>query len=264
MSRSVLWAIDVGKLTPLHVFGGGPGLAEPWSSPDIERLVAASDVFWNEVPDLGDEVQSLALRYGVDPEAPLNTWLTENELERVHDAATLLGVNEQLLAPVRPWLAAQIIKLNMEARAGLHAEHSAEQHLAATAERAGVPVRSEFGSAEDVFAAFSSWPRVVEVQRLLSIVDDVEKGDDALRRQSQAWLDGDLAVAEEIDGRMRERYAELHEHLIVRRNQAWVRRIQQMIAEGTVSFILAGTAHLVGADGVPALLDRAGIPASRV
>ena len=187
-----LWAIEVDGRPRIRIFGGGPALPAAWSDPEIEAFVRAIDVLWNEVPNIGPEGQALAIRYGVDPAGPLATWLAPDDLARVERAGGIVGVSMQLLAPLRPWLAVQILKMAAESRAGLHGEYSAEQHLVAVAEKAGVPVRSEFPAGEALFVAFASWPRAAEVDRLRSTVAEIEAGLDSLVRQSEAWLASDL------------------------------------------------------------------------
>jgi uncharacterized protein YbaP (TraB family) len=259
-----LWSIEVEEQPCIRIFGGGPGLAEPWSDPAIEALVADSDVFWNEVPTLEGDLQALAITYGVDPGAPLATWLSPEDYARAETAAAAMEVAPQIIAAVRPWLAAQVLKMAQEAKAGLKAEYSAEQHLERVAKRAGLTLRSEFPPGEAVFANFASWPRQAEIERLLSVLDDIEAGPTALQEQAQVWLDDDLAIAAKIDERYRRDYPALYETLILARNEAWVDRISNMLDDDETVFILMGTGHLVGPDGVPALLDRAGIPARRV
>lgn len=259
-----LWAIDVDGEPRVRIFGGGPGLAEPWSDPAIEALVADSDVFWSEVPTPEGDVQALAIKYGVDEKAPLATWLVPDDYARTEEAAAEMEVAPAIIAAVRPWLAAQILKMAQESKAGLKGEYSAEQHLERVAKREGVALRSEFPPGEGVFASFASWPRQTEIERLLSVLDDIEAGNSALQEQSQAWLDDDLAIATKIDERYRSDYPAFYETMILARNEAWVDRISNMLDDDETVFILMGTGHLVGPDGVPALLDRAGIAARRV
>lgn len=259
----LLWSID-GAPEPIYIFGGGTGLVDPWSSTLIEGLVARSSVFWNEVPEMGAEAQGLAVKYGIDPSAPLATWVTHEQLHRVNSAAEAVGANPQMLTALRPWLAAQAISAAAEARAGLHREYSAEYHLTRIATQHGVITRSEFGTAEDVFVAFSQWPREVEVQRLMSIVADAERGPEWLRSQSEDWRAGSLLHADFIDETFRRDYLALYEHLVVGRNRAWLPRITEAIAGSVRSFFLMGTGHLVGAQGVLALLQQAGVGVRRV
>jgi uncharacterized protein YbaP (TraB family) len=260
MSGPPLWLVERGDAR-VYLFGGGPPQPEPWSSLEIEDVVRSCGVFWNEVPKMGPEALPFAQQYGIDPAAPLAAWLSDAEVARVRDVAASVGVRFEMLAALRPWLAAQSIKSAAEARAGLHAEYSAEAHLGAVAAEAGAEIRSEFGAPEDVFRAFSSWPREVERQRLLSTLAEADA--EGLREQARAWRDGDLAHAEEMDG-IRLEFPALYEFLVRQRNHAWLPRIEQALGGGGQTFILMGTGHLVGAEGVLALLDAAGMTAARI
>lgn len=256
MHEPPLWIVQRGR-TAVRIFGGGPPLAEPWSSPELEALVAASDVFWNEVPKMGTETQALAITYGLDPAAPLATWLTPEDLARVEAAAEAVAANPQILAAVRPWLAAQLLNMAAQSLAGLHGEYSAEEHLTATAERAGVPVQSEFATPEAVFKSFSSWPREVEIDRLRYTLAELESGAGSLRHQADAWLKADRKYGEELDAVFRRDFPGVYDHLVVRRNRAWIERIADMLVTETSAFIVVGGGHLVGPAAVPILLERA-------
>ncbi len=263
MNVPPIWLIE-GEDTRIYLFGGGPPPREPWSSPRIEELVPGCDVFWNEVPPVGPEGPAVALQYGIDREAPLATWLTADELACVHAAAAGAGVAAALLAPLRPWLAAQVLKIAAETRAGLRTENSAEVRLAEVAEAAGLEVRSEFATVEALFTDFSSWPRDVEVQRLLSTVAEVEAGVDTLTAMWEAWNAGDFGDINRWARSFEQEYPALYEHLVVQRNRAWIERIRAGLSLRTSSFIVVGSAHLAGRGSVLELLNEAGIGARRV
>jgi len=67
-----------------------------------------------------------------------------------------------------------------------------------------------------------------------------------------------------LDNVYRADYPAFYEHLVVGRNRAWVGRIQEMMREGAAAFVVVGTGHLVGSEGLPVLLERAGIAARPV
>jgi uncharacterized protein YbaP (TraB family) len=259
----LLWVIDSGR-APIYLFGGGPPPRWRWSDPEIEALVRESDEFWNEAPEIDEADRALAVKYGVDSERPLATWVDAADMERVERAATDKDVSMDLLRAVRPWLAAQLLKMAFESKAGPLAENSAEVVLANVAKDAGVAVHSEMGSPEGAFALFAGLSREAEVDRLRSTLDDIEAGADAFVRDAEAVARGDEGVGERLVERMRSGYPALYEPLLVRRNRAWVGRIEAMLREGTRAFIAVGSAHLAGGDSVQVMLAEAGIAVRRV
>jgi uncharacterized protein YbaP (TraB family) len=258
----LLWAID-SESALIHLFGGGPPPPYPWSNAAVESLVRESDEFWNEVPEITETDRALAVRYGVDPTAPLPTWLDADGMARVEKAASETGVSRDMLLVVRPWLAAQLLKNAFQANAGTVPEHSAEAVLTAIAKEAGVPVHSEVGSPEDTFRYFADLPREAELAFLQMTLDDIEAGQEAFLRDCEGVARGDESVGERLVGQFRARYAPAYEPLLVRRNRNWVGRIQRMLEEGTRAFICVGSAHLAGPDSVQAMLSEAGIAIRR-
>jgi uncharacterized protein YbaP (TraB family) len=207
---------------------------------------------------LGPEAQALAVKYGVDADRPLATWLTEDDSARLAAAAESVGANAALLAPVRPWLAAQIMKMALESRAGVKFEHAAEHVLLRCAEAGNAVVRTEFNPPDGVFAYFSSMSPQAEVEYLRFTLVDVEAGPQAFIEEARATANGDLRGIQEKTELMRTDYPALHDELAAKRNRAWIPRIESMAVARTRALIVVGSGHLVGDDGVPALLQRVG------
>ena len=100
---------------------------------------------------------SVAHRY---PEAPLASWLSADELARVHAVADDLEVAREVLAPFRPWLAGQMLKLASQSRRGMSYDTSPEDVFRSRADRAGIPVYTEFESTESLVQLFTKSPPV--------------------------------------------------------------------------------------------------------
>jgi uncharacterized protein YbaP (TraB family) len=242
----------------IHLFGGGPPPPKPWRSSVVEALATTCDEFWHEVPAAGQDAQAFAIKHGVDPSRPLDRWLNDADRTRLAAAARAVGANAGLLAPVRPWLAAQILKMALEARAEMKPENSAEDVLLKCASESGAAIRTEFPEPEAVFAYFASMGADAEVEYLRFTLDDVEAGPDALQGEAQAIADGDLRPLEGKAELMRTAYPALHEALGASRNRAWLPRIEAMFTARTRAFVVVGSGHLVGDDGLLALLRQNG------
>ena len=242
----------------IHLFGGSRPTPQPWSSPAIEALAASCEEFWNETPDIGPEAQALAVKYGIDPTRPLASWLTDDDNARVRAAVEASGANAALLAPLRPWLAAQVLRMAADAHDGLAHENSPDAVLTRRASEAGVPVHSEFGTPEDTFATFASMAPEVEVQYLRFTLYEIESGIDRVTEQAQAIARGDLGPSEDETAMMQREWPALYEHLLAARNRAWLPRIETMFAAHTRAFVAVGMGHIVGQDGLLQLLPAAG------
>lgn len=74
-----------------------------------------------------------------------------------------------------------------------------------------------------------------------------------------AWRAGDNdQLAQLFVNQMRDESPELYEALLVERNLNWLPIIEQMFGEGGAEFVLVGAAHLVGEDGLLAMLRARG------
>jgi uncharacterized protein YbaP (TraB family) len=242
----------------IHLFGGSRPTQSRWSSPAVEGLAASAEEFWNEVPAMGPEVQALVPKYGIDPAAPLDSWLTDDDRVRIRAAADAKGANVALLATLRPWLAAQIPRMAADAHDGLAHEHSPEAVLTKCAADAGVVTHSEFGTPENVFATFAAFSQDAEVQYLRFTLHEIESGLERAEQQADALARGDLGPSEEEAAMMRVTWPVLYEQLAAARNRAWLPRIETMFSARTRAFVLVGAGHLVGDDGLLALLTKAG------
>lgn len=240
------------------LFGGSRPTPRPWSSPAIEALAAAADEFWCEVPPMNDGVQALAVRYGIDQARPLALWLSTEERALVERAANSVGVNAQMLAALRPWLAAQVLRIAADAHIGLNHEQSAEGVLRRRASEGGATLKSEFATPEDVFASFASMSGRAEVQYLHFTLYEIDGGLDRVVTYDEGLAAGDLSPIERETQMMKKQWPDLYGHLVVPRNEAWLPRFNAMLDSGTNAFVVVGSGHLVGDDGLLSLLPASG------
>lgn len=262
-NRPALWRIRRDDVD-IHLFGGSPPGPAPWHSSEIDAVLDSSRSFWNEAPGLGPESQALAIKYGVDTTAPLATRLEAEDRRRVEAAAALTGTPAALLAPVRPWLAAQLLRMAAESAAGTPQESSAEAVLTARARQLGIPVHSEFATPEALFRWFAALPPPAEVEYLRLTLDDLDAGPDAAAARHQRWAAGDLAFEEEHALPVSHAYPAFYEYMVVSRNRDWVPRIEELLHSRVPAFIVAGTGHLLGPSNLLDLLAAAGLPPGRI
>ncbi len=248
----------------VHFLGGRLPLPFAWTAPDAEALIDSADEFWHEVPSPGDELLGLVARYGVDPEAPLASWISADELARVHAAADSLGVAPEALAPFRPWLAGQMLKLASQSRRGMSYDTSPEDVFRSRADRAGIPIFAEFESTESLVQLFTKVPPRAEIEMLLMDVEDIDEDSARDEARAQAWLNGDLEQELAWADEFSRKHPMMHEHLGVARNRDWVPRVEKILDRGTAAFIVVGMGHMLGRGSVPEQLAAAGIELCRV
>ncbi len=105
----------------------------------------------------------------------------------------------------------------------------------------------------------------IGVQRefLLKALDDAQRPADALETFLRSWREGDdEALAEELASEFAGA-PELYRSLMVDRNRNWVERISGLLDDSRDYLVVVGALHLVGPDGLPALLAARGLRVTR-
>jgi uncharacterized protein len=246
------------------LFGDNPAQRTPWRSDRIEAAVKASAVFWRETPAAGGGGPAAFLAKGVDRARPLSTWLAPAERARVAAAAAEVGLADATLERFRPWLASVVLEESFNAHAGFQAQNAPGSVLTAIAEAAGTPIRSEFPDTAAIVDYFASLSSAAEVGALLRAVEDIEKGPAAAARDATAWAAGDQRADLAVVLHVRRVYPDYYQAMLVERNRRWPARIRAMLDGGGTSFVVVGSYHLVGPDGVQSQLAKAGMSARRI
>lgn len=82
-------------------------------------------------------------------------------------------------------------------------------------------------------------------------LEDMKQMEKMLDEMTLAWRSGDLKAMERLAlVTMKKDYPKLFQKIVVDRNRAWMPKIEKMFHNNTTEFILVGTLHLVGKEGV--------------
>ena len=79
-----------------------------------------------------------------------------------------------------------------------------------------------------------------------------------LRDLARAWAAGDVATLEKELLSAFDKSPEIYDRLLVERNRNWLPQVDTCLQQNAGCFIVVGAAHLVGPDGLPALLAKRG------
>lgn len=228
-----------------------------WRTPALDTALGQSGVLVVEVAALGDRTaatkafEAVATSPGLPPLLQRVPAADRPVLARALERA---GLAERDLARTESWAAALLIANGArdgETGNGVDRELLA-QHLPVVA----------LESHAVQFALFDGLAG--EDQAVLLTETARDAGSTTEERLAAAWLTGDLATLE------RETHAgiladpELRQALLAGRNAAWARLIAPLLADGRRPFVAVGTAHMLGAEGLPALLAARGFTVRRI
>lgn len=125
------------------------------------------------------------------------------------------------------------------------------------------PIR-ELEGLRGQLSIFDRLPESAQRSMLAAVVRENENHRRDPERLQRAWLAGNAATIEQAT---REGFLAdpvLREALLVRRNRRWTAALLPLLAEAPRPLIAVGTAHLVGPDGLPALLKAQGYRVRRI
>lgn len=236
-----------------------------WNAEKVKKTVHESTELWLEIADFDNQaaMAPLVAKYGVDPQRPLSTRLTDEQRKKLEKIGTTYGIPLQTLEPMKPWVAALLLSTGPLMKAGYDPSAGVERILKAQAVAEGDKIRG-FETAEDQIRFLASLSEKEQIAFLMAVLDDLEKGLDLLDQLAKAWIDGDTGTIERLAvTEMKQEAPAVYQKLIVERNIAWSEKIAEMLKGSGVQQIAVGAAHLVGPDSVQAQLAKRGIKVER-
>jgi uncharacterized protein YbaP (TraB family) len=167
---------------------------------------------------------------------------------------------------MEPWFVGITLQLVALQRRGFDPERGADMALARSAAATGKSILG-LETAEAQLAALDSLPLATQELMLRGILESDGDGEEGVPLLLDAWRKGDTARIEA------EVFAELGSHpelvpffeaIYFERNRQMASGIARIVDGGGRSFVVVGAAHVVGEQGVPALLAAQGYVVRRL
>lgn len=228
-----------------------------WRTPAFEQALAASDLLVVEIAELGDRAEAteaLAARARSPGLPPLSQRVGEADRAALRALMERAGASDADFATTESWAAGLALASKVRA---YDPANGVDRALLAE----GMPVAGLESYAEQ-FDRFDRLPRPDQADLLAGIAH--EAADDRGEARLVAWLTGDLAAIERDAGYGILAYPRLREALLAARNRAWAGQIDRLLREGRHPFVAVGAAHMLGPDGLPALIEARGYTVRRI
>ena len=263
--RPALWLIEGQGGQQAWLFGTIHALPQPvnWRSAKVAAALAQSDRLVLEVAQIDDDTAT-AQSFAALAESPGLPPLIQRVPGDLQDelGATLKqdGFAPDALDRYETWAAALLLQ-NAAMAAGK--SDSANGIDRALLRGYAKPVE-EFEGAAAQLAIFDRLPEPAQRALLAATLDGPDDGQAEMRRLEQAWAQGDLALIDTATNADFLHNPKLRDALLVDRNRAWLSKLTGLLTGGAHPFVAVGLAHLVGKDGLPALLAAQGYKVTRV
>jgi len=197
------------------------------------------------------------------PDTSLQALLGEARWNTVRTALTEAGFDAERASRFEPWGLALLLTQAGFARQGYTSAAGVEQQLTERARRDGKPI-SGLETAEMQIALLDGLDMNVQRQMLDLTLEEVQEMPQMLDELEDAWRAGDLQRLEALLLEGYRQMPELYTALLVERNRRWVSQIRAWPTTSPPRLVLVGALHLVGEQGLPALLQRAGYTVERL
>ena len=166
---------------------------------------------------------------------------------------------------MRPWLVAQVVTQLEYTAAGLDAENGVDVVMMrrAAGRKGVVPLES----LEEQAALFAGLPAPLQETMLVEILREAQALLAVTRATLTAWEQGDEKTLTELlfgnsDGDAA--LGEFYERVFYGRNRTMTDRVVALSADAKPRFVVVGTGHLIGPQGIPELLAQRGFRVERV
>ncbi len=183
--------------------------------------------------------------------------LSAEEWRLAETLAAEAGVDLQAVAPFEPWFGAIVLYTSALIASGYDPALGVDQQVAGWAARDAKPVTG-LETLDEQLLLFKQLGAQTQREMLLKTLEELvamEADTEALITQ---WRTADLsALTRRLETDFRN-YEELRESIVVDRNRNWLPAVEALLDQGGTSLVVVGTLHLVGPEGLPALLEKRG------
>jgi uncharacterized protein YbaP (TraB family) len=173
--------------------------------------------------------------------------------DRIKDVPMMAG----MIQSMEPWMVNLLLSAVQLQQAGLDPQLGLDKHFYDKAKANGKTVIG-LETAESQLDRLDRLPLSVQEQMLRSTLDDWDKGNSALETLVAVWKRGDAAALEKLLLADFTDYPAVYTSLIVERNRNWLPQLETCLGRPSPCFVVVGAAHIVGPDGLLAMLQRKG------
>ena len=232
-----------------------------WRNPVVDEVVSDADLLWVEVAELNNQTE-IAVTFGelagTEGLGPLSDRVSDELRAPLEQMIARSDFPAGDFADTESWAAAIML-----ARVDAVGNPSNGVDRALILEFAQREVRG-FETAAGQLGVFDQLAEDDQVELLEGTVREWIAGRDQPGKLVRSWLSGDLAALETAASTGIMADPELREALLVGRNEDWIEPLVESLDSPNRPLVAVGTAHLIGPDGLGAMLEARGYTVERL
>jgi hypothetical protein len=232
-----------------------------WRPPELDAALAGADEVWFELPinaKAGAEAAAVSLSRGALPkDKRLSRMLTEDQTARLVQAAVTLHCLPEAIDRMQPWMAELTLSVAEDAKSGADASSGVEDQIEAQAGSA--VARHSFETAAQQIEFLAGAPVKDQLASLNWTVGEIVGDPGSYSRVVDEWMASDLlGLKRDANDPLQRVSPRLYQRLIVKRNRRWADKLASRLKSPGKVVVVVGIGHLIGPDGLPALLRGRG------
>ncbi len=204
-------------------------------------------------------MQATTNRLGlIQDERTLQDFLGDALYEQAVAAAAAIDIPFDMLSKTEPWYAAITIEQLVLMRIGFNPMFGVEMHMTMKAQQDGKEITG-LETVDEQLAFLDGLSIDAQNDLLMQTLAEGDEIETLMNDMVRAWRVGDTEFLETAMLGEIAQFPELYRAIVVDRNHRWVDQIEALLDERDDYLVVVGALHLIGSDGVPALLRQRGI-----
>ena len=230
-------------------------------APAFDDAFGQSDLLVEELDMaemLAPDAQMLMLQRGMMPAGQsLDKVLSPETMAGVKAKVTELGLPLAPLQLFKPWALALTLQGLEFQKAGFDPELGLDRHFYDRAKQVPIDVQGLETLAFQI-GQFDGMPMPLQDRMLADTLKEMSAANESVGDLARAWKAGDAAAIEKVVLSDLKSEPEMYKRLLLDRNRNWLPKIEALFARPKPAFVVVGAAHLVGTDGLLAMLRARG------
>lgn len=205
----------------------------------------------------------LAAHAVIDGDGSLRTLLGAERFARVDSEARALGLPLDSMPQLEPWAVALALTQLQLVKLGMDPEKGVEQQLMTRARADGKPIAG-LETIDEQLGILDGLSYPDQARFLELTAEEADRIPAELDEMLSAWRGADTAALERLLLAEYERLPTLYRPLVTDRNRRWLPQIEALLSRPDDTLVVVGAMHLVGPEGLLALLRARGFAPARV
>jgi uncharacterized protein len=238
-----------------------------WKTQSFDKKTKKAQLYVFELTQaelLNPASRELLLSRGMLPEGQSLQDIVGPELfAKVEQAGKSVGLPATALSKMRPWMASILLATQSARVAGFEPGLGVETVLQAQAAARRLPTEGLETMAEQV-VALASLEEDGAHQMLEETTVELADAQAVFRKMVDAWASGDAARLEGAFLEDMKTFPKAYDALLKQRNLRWLPKFEALLKANKQVLVSVGAGHLVGPDGMVALLQAKGYRVTQI